>query len=153
MGQSAARMPRHYDTTIDRVGLALGAGSLMAGGILCGLLALGGQREPLALATGWLVGTLFSAIAIAAVAGPLWLVMHVAGLRRMRHAALVGSITAMVLFVGAQTYGFGLFDMPVMDSRTWLFRWLSALASSAIVAAIAAAIGAGMWRIAYREEE
>ncbi|AQR75171.1 hypothetical protein BXU08_17235 [Sphingomonas sp. LM7] len=146
------RLPRRYDTTIDRAGLALGAGSALAGGIVLGLLLLGGQRDPLGLMAGWLIGSVFSGIAITAVGGPIWLVLHIAGLRRAWHAAGVGALTAMMIFVGAQTYGFGLFDMPAIDSRTWLFRWLSALASSAILAALAAGIAAAMWRIAYRRQ-
>jgi hypothetical protein len=144
------RVQRRYDTTIDRAGLALGAGSALAGLVVLGLLLLGGQRDPLDLLRGWLIGSLFSAIAITAVGGPIWLVLHVAGLRRAWHAGLVGALIAMMLFTGAQTYGFGLLEMPSIDSRTWLFRWLSALATSAILAAFAAAIGAAMWRIAYR---
>jgi hypothetical protein len=124
---------RRYDTTIDRAGLALGVGSVFAGLIVLGLLLIAG-------------------IAITAVGGPLWLVMHVAGLRRARHAALVGAVTALAIFVGAQTYGFGLFEMPPMDSRALLFRWISAVASSGILALFAAGIGALMWRIAYRSE-
>jgi len=146
----AVRVQRRYDMSIDRAGLALGAGSALAGGIVLGLLLLGGQRDPLGLLGGWLIGSLFSGIAITAVGGPIWLALHVAGLRRAWHAALVGAMTAMLIFVGAQTYGFGMFGMPVMDGRTLLFRWLSAAASSAILALIAAAIGAVMWRIAYR---
>lgn len=145
-------MQRRYDTTIDRAGSALGVGSALAGIIVLALVLLGGQRDPLDLLTGWLIGSLFSGIAITAVGGPIWLVMHVAGLRRAWYAALVGAITAMTIFVGAQTYGFGLFEMPEMDGRTWLFRWLSALASSVILAGFAAAIGAIMWRIAYRRQ-
>jgi hypothetical protein len=136
--------------SIDRAGLALGAGSALAGGIVLGLLLLGGQRDPLGLFGGWLIGSLFSGLAITAVGGPIWLALHIAGLRRAWHAALVGATTAMLIFVGAQTYGFGLFAAPAIDGRTWLFRWLSALATSAILALIAAAIGAVMWRIAYR---
>ncbi len=144
------RAPRRYETTIDRTGLALGAGSALAGGIVSGLLLLGGQRDPLALLGGWLIGSLFSAIGITAVGGPIWLVLHLAGLRRAWHAAAVGAMTAMLIFVGTQTYGFGMFDMPAMDGRTWLFRWLSAFATSAILAGVAAAISGVMWRIAYR---
>lgn len=147
------RAPRRYDMTIDRAGLALGVGSALAGGIVLALLALGGQRDPLTLAGGWAIGSVFAGIAITAVGGPLWLVMHVAGLRRARHAALVGAAVAMAIFVGAQTYGFGLFDMPPMDNRAWLYRWLSALASSAILAFFAALIGVVMWRIAYRRQD
>lgn len=144
------RVQHRYDTTIDRAGLALGAGSALAGFIVLALVLLGGQRDPLSLLTGWLIGSVFSGIAITAVGGPIWLALHVAGLRRMWHAALVGAITAMLIFVGAQTYGFGMFDMPAIDGRTWLFRWLSALATSLFLAGIAAAIAALMWRIAYR---
>ncbi|RYY28545.1 MAG: hypothetical protein EOP62_03495 [Sphingomonadales bacterium] len=138
--------------SIDRAGLALAAGSMLAGGIVLGLLALGGQRDPLTLTSGWMIGTLFSGIALTAVGGPLWLVMHVAGLRKPHHAALVGAVTAMAIFVGAQTYGFGIFQMPPMDNGAWIYRWLSALASSAVLALIAALIGLVMWRVAYRRQ-
>ena len=147
------RVQRRYDTTIDRAGIALGAGSALAGVIVLVLLLLGGQREPLNLLGGWLIGGIFSGLAITAVGGPVWLVMHVAGLRRAWHAALVGAVIAMVIFVGAQTYGFGMLDMPEMDGRTWLFRWLSAAASSVLLAGLAAAIAVIMWRIAYRRNE
>lgn len=152
MNDRAMRAPRRYEMSIDRAGLALAAGSVLAGGIVLGLLLLGGKRDPLSLVSGWLIGSLIAGIAITAVGGPLWLVMHVAGLRRARHAALVGAVTALAIFVGAQTYGFGLFEMPPMDSRALLFRWISAVASSAILALFAAGIGALMWRIAYRRE-
>ncbi|WP_051683316.1 hypothetical protein [Sphingomonas sp. UNC305MFCol5.2] len=147
------RVQRRYDTTIDRAGIALGAGSALAGVIVLVLLLLGGQREPLNLLGGWLIGGIFSGLAITAVGGPVWLVMHVAGRRRAWHAALVGAVIAMVIFVGAQTYGFGMLDMPEMDGRTWLFRWLSAMASSVLLAGLAAVIAVIMWRIAYRRNE
>ena len=147
------RVQRRYDTTIDRAGIALGAGSALAGMIVLALLLLGGQREPLNLLGGWLIGGIFSGLAITAVGGPVWLVMHVAGLRRAWHAALVGAVIAMVIFVGAQTYGFGMLNMPEMDGRTWLFRWLSAMASSVLLAGLAAVIAVIMWRIAYRRNE
>ena len=146
-------MQRRYDTTLDRAGLALGTGSALAGVIVLILLLLGGQREPLNLLAGWLLGGIFSGLAITAVGGPVWLVMHVAGWRRAWHAALVGALIAMVIFVGAQTYGFGMFNMPEMDGRTLLFRWLSAAASSVLLAGLAAGIAAVMWRIAYRRNE
>lgn len=152
MNNRATGAVRRYDTTIDRAGLALGVGSAFAGLIVLGLLLLGGKRDPFSLISGWLIGSLIAGIAITAVGGPLWLVMHVAGLRRARHAALVGAVTALAIFVGAQTYGFGLFEMPPMDNRALLFRWISAVASSAILALFAAGIGALMWRIAYRRE-
>ncbi|TGX37982.1 hypothetical protein E5A74_19280 [Sphingomonas naasensis] len=150
MHRRASRAPQRYDTAIDRAGLALGAGSALAGLIVLALVLLGGQSDPLNLLKGWLIGSVFSGIAITAVGGPIWLALHVAGLRRAWHAALVGAMTAMLIFVGAQTYGFGMFAMPEIDGRTWLFRWLSALASSALLAVISAIIAALMWRIAYR---
>lgn len=152
MMDRASRAGPRYDASLDRTGIALGVGSVLAGGIVLVLLLLGGQRDPIALASGWLIGSAFSAVGITSVAGPIWLVMHVAGLRRARHAALVGALVALAIFIGAQTYGFGLFDAPPMDGRTRLFRWLSALASSAVLAGVAALIAAVMWRIAYRRD-
>ena len=143
---------RPYHSSLDRAGLALALGSVLAGGMLVALLILGGTRDPLSLALGWLIGAVFAALAITAVAGPLWLVLHVAGLRRGRHAALLGATTAMALFVCGQTYGFGLFAAPAMDRGTWLFRCLSALATSALLAGVAALIGVAMWRVAYRRD-
>lgn len=144
------RAPQSYEATLDRVGLALGVGAALGGSLVLGLFMLGGQRDPVALTTAWLLGTVFVGIGITAVAGPLWLVMHVAGLRRARHAAIVGALAALAIFVGAQTWGFGLADMPVMDNRTLIFRWASALLTSGVLAILAALIAAIMWRIAYR---
>jgi hypothetical protein len=144
------RAPQSYEATLDRVGLALGVGAALGGTLVLGLSMLGGQRDPFYLVEAWLLGTVFVGIGITAVAGPLWLVMHVAGLRRARHAALIGALAALAIFVGAQTWGFGLADMPVMDNRTLLFRWASALLTSGVIAVIAALIAAIMWRIAYR---
>jgi MFS family permease len=149
----AIRAPRRYDATLDRVGLALGVGSALGGLVAMLLLLAGGTtRDPLALTAMWMMGSLFVGIGITAVAGPLWLVMHVAGLRRARHAALVGAVTALAIFVGAQTYGFGLIDVPVIDSRTWMYRWISAVLTSLLLAVLAAGIGVVMWRIAYRQQ-
>lgn len=152
MNERATGAVRRYDTTIDRAGLALGVGSGFAGLIVLGLLLLGGKRDALSLMGGWMIGSMIAGIAITAVGGPLWLVMHVAGLRRAHHAALVGAVTALAIFVGAQTYGFGLFEMPPMDNRALLFRWISAIASSGILALFSGATAVLMWRIAYRRE-
>lgn len=141
-----------YDATLDRVGLALAVGSGLGGALVVALRLLAGERNPMFLTGSWLLGTVFVAIGITAVVGPLWLVLHVAGLRRARHAALVGALAALAIFVGAQTWGFGMLDMPVMDNRTWLYVWLSALATSAVLAVAAALIGVIMWRIAYRRQ-
>jgi hypothetical protein len=141
-----------YEATLDRVGLALGLGSVLGGGIALGLTLLGGDRDPLHLVMLFLLGTLFVGIGITAVAGPLWLVMHVAGLRRWYHAAMVGAFTALAIFIGAQTYQFGLLEMPALDGRTWMFRWISAIGTSLLLAIVAAVIGLIMWRIAYRRQ-
>jgi hypothetical protein len=153
MDRRAVRAAHRYDTSIDRAGIALGAGSALAGIIIVVLVLAGGRSDPVSLVSGWMIGTVFSALAITAVGGPLWLVMHVAGLRRARHAAIIGAVTAMAIFVGAQTYGFGLLEMPPMDSRAWMFRWGSAILSSAVLALVAGGIAVVMWRIAYRRSE
>ena len=152
MADRAVREPVRYEASVDRAGLALGVGSLLGGCVVLALLAAGGVRDPLSLGTAWLIGAVFVGLGITAVAGPLWLVMHVAGLRRARHAALVGALSATAIFVGAQTYGFGLLQMPAMDSRTLMYRWISALTISLVLAAVAAGIGVAMWRIAYRRQ-
>ncbi len=151
--QNARRAGRRYATSIDRAGIALGAGSVLAGVIVVALVVAGGRHDAMSIVAGWMIGSLFAGLAITAVGGPLWLVMHVAGLRRARHAALIGAFTAMAIFVGAQTYGFGLLDVPPMDGRALLYRWLSAILSSAVLALVAGAIGVVMWRIAYRRSE
>lgn len=152
MRESAMSAVQIYDATLDRVGLALGTGSALGGALIVGLNLYAGERDPMMLMGTWLLGTVFVAIGITAVVGPLWLVMHVAGLRRARHAALVGALSALAIFVGAQTWGFGVLEMPVMDNLTLIYRWLSALATSAVLAALAALIGLIMWRIAYRRQ-
>ncbi|MDF7776631.1 hypothetical protein P1X14_15345 [Sphingomonas sp. AOB5] len=150
MTEGVSRVPKVYETTLDRTGFALGLGALLGGLAVLALVVLGGARDPLPL-TGWfLLGSAFSAIAITAVAGPLWLVMHVAGLRRARHAAMVGAGAALAILVGAQTWGFGLLEMPPMDNNTLLYRWISAVLTSAVVAVVAGLIGLAMWRVAYR---
>lgn len=150
MIETAARDTRSYHTTLDRVGLALGVGSALSGLVALGLLMLGGTRDPLALTLGWLAGSFICGLAITGVAGPIWLFCHLMGKRKPRYAAIVGALSTMVLFVAAQTYGFGLIAMPPMDDGTLLYRWISAIASSAILAAIAAVIALIMWRVAYR---
>lgn len=142
--------PRRHEATLERAGAALAAGSALSGLGVTLLVLLGGQSGLAGLAVAFLLGALFSALGILAVAGPLWLVLHAAGCRRAWHAAATGAGCALVIFVGAQTYGFGMLAMPAMDGRTLLFRWLSAMATGLIVALAAAAIALVMWRIAYR---
>ena len=47
---------RGYDTTLDRAGLALGAGGLMGGTIASVLVALGGPPSLLGIVVGFVVG-------------------------------------------------------------------------------------------------
>lgn len=150
MDEQATRAAPRYDASIDRAGLALGAGSLAAGAIALILLALGGAGTPLALVGGGLLATLLSAVAIVAVAGPPWLLLHLAGRRRAHHAALTGGIVALLLFVAAQTRSFGLGGG--WDDGSGGVRWASALATALFFAIAAAAIGVLMWRIAYRRQ-
>lgn len=148
---SAPQQAPIYETSPDRAGLALGVGGVLGGMLVVALVAFGaGQHQPLALAGAFILGTIFSALGIAFVAGPVWLVLHLAGYRGLIAAALVGVITALIAFVFGQTYGFGLYEMPATDSRTLMFRWASAAATSLILACIAGAIGMVMWRVAYR---
>ena len=56
-----------------------------------------------------------------------------------------------VLFLGGQTYGYGMFAMPAMDARTLLYRWASGFLTSLVMAAMAAGIAVVMWRVAYRK--
>ncbi len=151
MSDRAARASvPHYDTTLDRAGLALALGGALGGIVVLFLVLAAGQREPASLVAAWMLGMIFSALGIAAVASPLWLVLHLAGYRRAWHAVALGVFISLVLFVGAQTYGFGLLAAPASDLRTTLFRWISALGTSALLAIVAAGIALSMWRVAYR---
>lgn len=146
----AEQAGHYYETSIHRVGFSIAFGGVLAGGIAATLLWLGGQHSPLALALGWLIGTFFSAIAIVIVAGPVWLTLHLMQRRGPGYAVLTALVLVMLMFVGGQTYGFGLFSAPITDGQTMLFRWLSALGTSMALAVAAMLIALGMWRIAYR---
>ena len=139
-----------HETTLDRAGLAIAAGGLMGGSICAGLTAMGASTGPWGLAAAFVLGALVCALAITAVAAPVWIFMHLSGRRRAGHAAMVGAATGFVVFVFGQTYGFGMFDAPPSDLQTLLFRWASAVATSVVLAVIAALIGIVMWLIAYR---
>jgi hypothetical protein len=138
------RLTVHYETSLDRAGLALGLGSGLSGLLVLLLLLFGGQRDPLALAGGWLGGSLFAAVAMTLVLGPPWLVLHVAGLRRAFHAALLG-------LVGAGTRGFGLFQPVAVGEDFSGQRWAAVIAMGLPAALMAAGIAALMWRVAYRQ--
>ena len=151
MDEYRLRAPlRRYETTLDRAGFALATGGALGGVLVVALVLAGGQADAASLLTAWALGALFVTLGIAAVAGPLWLGFHVMGWRKPWHAAALGAALAMVVFVAAQTHGFGLFDAPPSDGRAALFRWLSATATSALIALAAAGIALAMWRVAYR---
>jgi hypothetical protein len=143
-------MRRGYDASIDRAGFALAAGAAVGGLFAAILVSIGTGPQPFAMLVGFVVGMVITAMLAVAVGGPIWLVCHVFGRRGPGMAALVGAIAGFALFLGGQTYGFGVFEMPVTDAQTLLFRWLSAIATSLVLALVAALIGWTMWRVAYR---
>lgn len=141
------------ETTLDRAGWALGAGGLMGGAVWLLLAWGGGTATALAAATAFILGTVFTTLGIAAVGVPLWLVLHVKGWRRMRQAAMAGAAIGFMLFLFGQTYGLALFDAPPSDARSLLYRWISAAATSLLLAGVAAAIAVVMWVVAYRPRD
>ena len=141
---------RTYEASLDRAGLALGAGGLVGGVFAAVLVSVGSGLAPLQLLVGFVVGAVITTMAAVAIGGPVWLLCHAFGLRGPVMAVTVGALAGFALFLGGQTYGFGLFDMPVTDTQTLLFRWISAVATSLILAVVAALIGGTMWRVAYR---
>lgn len=141
---------RGYDTTLDRAGLSLGAGALMGGAFASILVAIGGPPSLLGVAVGFVIGMVITVMTAVAVAAPLWLVAHALNRRGPATAALIGGLCGVALFLGGQTYGFGLFALPATDTYTLLFRWIGAIASCVILAGMSAAIGLVMWRVAYR---
>ncbi len=141
---------RHHATSAERVGKAVAVGSGLGGLLVLMLLIASGQRAPLGLLVGWMVGTLFAGIALSAVAGPIWLLLHAAGLRRGRYAALITGLLGLGLFLGAQGGGSAMFSLAPVDTRSWLFAIAFRFAQAAAVALLAAGIGLAMWRIAYR---
>ncbi|MET3725236.1 hypothetical protein [Sphingomonas trueperi] len=136
-------------TNGKQIAKALAAGSTLGGLLILLLLIAAGQRAPLALLAGWAVGTLFAGLALAAVGGPIWLLLHAIGLRRGRYAAAVTGLLGLGLFVGAQS-GEGMFSLAPIDTRSWLLGLAFKLAQAAAVTLLAGGIGFGMWRIAYR---
>ena len=141
---------RRYETTLDRVGLAIGAGGLMGGAIVVLMMVFAQPIGVGQIAVALLVGSIMTALAITALASIPWALMHAAGKRGPFGAALLGGIIGFVLFLGGQTYGYGLFLMPAMDARTLLFRWASGIATSFVMAGMSAGVAVAMWRVAYR---
>ncbi|THD37856.1 MAG: hypothetical protein E7773_02430 [Sphingomonas sp.] len=143
--------PTRYETSIDRVGLAIGAGGAMGGAIGVLLMVFAGTRDVGALLVGLAIGSLMTALSITALAALPWALLHAAGRRGPIAAAILGAAIGFVLFLGGQTYGYGMFAMPEMDARTLLYRWASGFLTSLVMAAMAAGIAAVMWRVAYRK--
>lgn len=135
---------RDYETTLDRVGLALALGGVL-GGLGVALLALaGGTSDGFALLIVFAIGTLFWLVVITAFCAPLWLALHRAGYRRAWHAAALGAVLLPALLTIGQ-----LMEMPA-GGDTMPYRWLRALATSALIALPAMAVALVMWRVAYR---
>ena len=141
---------RRYEGSLDRAGLALGAGGLVGGAFAAVLVGVGSGLAPLELLVGFVIGAVITTMAAVAIGGPVWIVCHALGWRGPVMAVAVGALAGFALFLGGQTYGFGAFEMPVSDAQTLLFRWISAIATSLILALVAAVIGWTMWRVAYR---
>ena len=138
---------RHYQLSIDRIGLALAAGGAACGVIAAILLALGGRHGVAALANAFLLGTLFSTLALGAVGGPVWTVLHAAGWRGPIHAAAAGALLGFLLFL------FGQVDLLPPADGPLVVGWLREIGSSLVLAAIAATIAVLMWRIAYQRAD
>lgn len=141
---------RQYYTTLDRAGLALGVGGILGGFVVLLLAAVDGDMSGAGLVTLWLIATLSMPFIIGAIAGPFWAALHFNGFRRSWHAAVLAGSLVMVVLVAGQTYGFGLAQAPVSDGGTMFYRWISALATSGLIAIVAAGIAVAMWRVAYR---
>ena len=144
---------RRYETTLDRVGLAIAAGGLMGGAIAALMMAFGGALGVGTLAMALVMGALLTALAITALAAFPWMLLHAAGRRGPVSAALLGAAIGFVVFLGGQTWLFGIIEMPAMDARTLLFRWASGIATSLVMAAMSAGIAVVMWRVAYRRAD
>ena len=135
---------RRYRTGIDRAGLALAAGAAAYGAIAAVLLALGGRDGLGALVSAFVLGTIFSSLALAAVGGPVWLFFHAANWRGPVAAAAAGALIGFLLSMIGQV------DLLPGAGTPPLYPLLCEIGSSLVVAAVTAAIALGMWRIAYR---
>jgi hypothetical protein len=144
---------RRYETSLDRIGLAIGAGGLMGGAIAVLLMLFGGNLAIGTLAMALLIGSVLTALAITALAAFPWMLLHAAGRRGPVSAALLGVAIGFVVFLGGQTWIYGLVAMPAMDARTLLFRWASGIATALVMGMISAGIAVVMWRVAYRRTD
>ena len=149
MARTATGRPQ-YETSLDRVGLAIGVGGLIGGVIAALLTVAAGGASAVGVVVALFAGTVMTALGITALALAPWAVMHASGRRGPLGAALLGAGIGFVLFLGGLTYGFGLATMPAMDGRTLFFRWASSIATSLVLAAMSAGVALAMWRVAYR---
>jgi len=150
IAMNGGRLVLHrYHTSVDRVGGAIAVGGGLCGVLAAVLLGLGGTTSPVALALALVLGTLVSALAITALGGPVWLLLHINGRRGPGHALVLAGAIGFLLFFVAQTHGFGLGAMPLGDKVTTMLRWASAVATSLVLSLIAGLIGLAMWRVAY----
>ncbi|MFM9827902.1 MAG: hypothetical protein ACKVOB_04040 [Sphingomonas sp.] len=138
---------RAYVTSPDRVGMALGAGTLLAGLLSILLLVPGAGAPGLGVLMALVAGGLAAAGSIVLLAGPLWWLCHRRGWRRAGHAATLGALVTVALLLVAQRQG--LVDASA-SAAILALRWTSAIATSLFWALPSAIIGAVMWRIAYR---
>src|SRR5690242_16082220 len=127
-----------YRTSIDRVGLALACGAGLAGLAASILVAVGGDGSGRAALVALLIGAIFAALAITAIAGPVWLLLHLSGRRGPAAAAWSGAAIGFLLMLAADFGRDG--DEP----------WLHMLGGALLAAALAGGLALAMWRIAYR---
>lgn len=139
-----------YETSLDRIGWAIGIGGLIGGMIAAILTVASGSTGAAGVILALIAGTAMTALGITALAVAPWALLHLAGRRGPASAASLGACIGFVVSLGGLTYGFGLAAMPALDARTLFFRWASGIATSLVMAAITAGIGVAMWRVAYR---
>lgn len=127
-----------YRTSIDRVGLALASGAGLSGLVASALVWIGGEGSARAALLALLLGAIFAALAIAAIAGPVWLIIHLSGRRGPAAAAITGAIVGFAMMIAADLGG----GYDEAMSRM--------IGGGLMAAALAGAIALAMWRIAYR---
>ncbi len=127
-----------YRTSVDRVGLALACGAALAGLTACLLVAIGGESSARAALVALLFGGIFAALAITAIAGPIWLVLHLSGRRGPAAAAISGAGTGFLLMLAA--------DLGSGSAASW--RHI--LGAALLAASLAGGVALAMWRVAYR---
>lgn len=141
--------PAYYVTTLDRAGLAIGFGGLSSGIAVAAFAAIGGRVDATASVLMLPLGTALGVFGIVALAGPLWLALHVANRRGPGVAAALAAALVMLVLAAGQSWGFGVFAPPAA-AGTLGYRLASAVATGLPAAVIAGGIGWAMQRVAYR---